>query len=617
MSSAGMNVSNAYTPALKFMSTDPQFTTENPKLLALIVGRATETYDSDSKGGMALDFATTPNAPGTTNVPIVRMTISEAGQVGILNTAPNEALEVTGNIVIRNPELNPALIISPSSGGYAVDAELYVQSAETTGGTSAAFHISRNALFRTSDDTYQYIDVGGAAAIGWEINTSNMAWRYAASGTGAITWTIGMYYDGPNQFVGFGADHTSPAATVDIFRDATLGGWGTFNVANAGLKITDNAYSMYADGNALISNTAGGFYIGCTNAAGFISFGVDDDEAMRIAPDGTVGIAVTPNTWDANWEALQIGDDGAVVGRTGSTGVRVTSNAYYGSSTWRRIATGYATYYVGTNVGVHNFYITTTGAAGSSITWTSALRINQDGKIGVGVTPTTSWDADWHVVRVGDQAAFANNPNVGALVLSNAYYDGSNYRYIETDYATYYSQVNSDHIFRIGDSGTAGNTITWVPVMYIDGSSRRIGLFTESPTYDLDLVTATSAIFAMRTTATSSQNVAIFFTGARTAADGDLTEILFFNNESADDGNENARILVEKGANNDSASISLWTRLNTAASLTKVLECLEDYGVLMPNLKSGATSAAAGAATGELWVTSGHATLPDGVVMQA
>jgi len=32
--------------------------------------------------------------------------------------------------------------------------------------------------------------------------------------------------------------------------------------------------------------------------------------------------------------------------------------------------------------------------------------------------------------------------------------------------------------------------------------------------------------------------------------------------------------------------------------------------------KSGATQAAAGAATGELWVTASHATLPHGVVLQ-
>lgn len=69
------NATLKYTPALKFMSTDPQFTTENPKLLAAIAGRATETYGGDTSGGMAIDFFTTANAPGATNVPALVFTV--------------------------------------------------------------------------------------------------------------------------------------------------------------------------------------------------------------------------------------------------------------------------------------------------------------------------------------------------------------------------------------------------------------------------------------------------------------------------------------------------------------------------------------------------------------
>lgn len=39
--------------------------------------------------------------------------------------------------------------------------------------------------------------------------------------------------------------------------------------------------------------------------------------------------------------------------------------------------------------------------------------------------------------------------------------------------------------------------------------------------------------------------------------------------------------------------------------------------VTMPGIPTGATAGGAGAGTNELWVTSGHATLPDGVVMRA
>lgn len=42
---------------------------------------------------------------------------------------------------------------------------------------------------------------------------------------------------------------------------------------------------------------------------------------------------------------------------------------------------------------------------------------------------------------------------------------------------------------------------------------------------------------------------------------------------------------------------------------------IKDGGIFMLNLKSGATQVGAGAAVDELWVTSSHATLPDGVIM--
>lgn len=75
----GMSLSNAYTGAVKFMSTDPQLTTENPKLLAAIAGVASEAYGLDTSGGMGIRFFTTPNNPGATSVPLAAMTI-EADQ---------------------------------------------------------------------------------------------------------------------------------------------------------------------------------------------------------------------------------------------------------------------------------------------------------------------------------------------------------------------------------------------------------------------------------------------------------------------------------------------------------------------------------------------------------
>jgi len=57
--------------------------------------------------------------------------------------------------------INGALILSPSTGGYGIDPELVIQSAEQFYGYDPDFHISRNAVFETASNTYRHIDDEG------------------------------------------------------------------------------------------------------------------------------------------------------------------------------------------------------------------------------------------------------------------------------------------------------------------------------------------------------------------------------------------------------------------------------------------------------------------------
>ena len=77
--STGMNTSAKYTPGYMFGSEDPQFTTTPTKMLAGIVGYATETYAADDDGGMGISFFTSPNNPGATPTPTERVTIDNDG----------------------------------------------------------------------------------------------------------------------------------------------------------------------------------------------------------------------------------------------------------------------------------------------------------------------------------------------------------------------------------------------------------------------------------------------------------------------------------------------------------------------------------------------------------
>lgn len=71
-------------PAIKWMSKDPSFTTENPKLLAAITARALELHDDNLAAGTVINFYTSPIQAGATNVPVKAMSITDLQRVEIV-----------------------------------------------------------------------------------------------------------------------------------------------------------------------------------------------------------------------------------------------------------------------------------------------------------------------------------------------------------------------------------------------------------------------------------------------------------------------------------------------------------------------------------------------------
>jgi hypothetical protein len=102
---------------------------------------------------------------------------------------------------------------------------------------------------------------------------------------------------------------------------------------------------------------------------------------------------------------------------------------------------------------------------------TTAVTIDASQNVGVGVTPS-AWGTGYKVLQIGAAGALWSPTTASSQVLlnSNSYFDGTNYKYINTNSATDYFQNAGTHVWRRAASGTAGNTISFTQAMTLDAS---------------------------------------------------------------------------------------------------------------------------------------------------
>ena len=213
LTAKGMNTTSKYTPALKFGSTDPDFTTTNPKWTAGIIGEAIETYAADDKGGMDMHFLTAPAGVGAgPTPPTINMTLSAGGKLGIGTQDPSQFLHVNGGATN-----NLALFQS-------TDATARISFRDNS--TSSVSHVGIGA---SGNDAV--IFAGNATAI-------------TAKNSGNVQFNAGKFssYNG-----------ASPSDGQLLIGDAAGGVWDAATLtAGAGISITNSA------GGITIAATGGG-----------------------------------------------------------------------------------------------------------------------------------------------------------------------------------------------------------------------------------------------------------------------------------------------------------------------------------------------------------------------
>jgi hypothetical protein len=126
-------------------------------------------------------------------------------------------------------------------------------------------------------------------------------------------------------------------------------------------------------------------------------------------------------------------------------------------------------YHTGTSA-----YLETTGGAATPIGFATngleRMQITASGKIGIGDTPS-GWSVNVNALELDGQAAdyLAFNSNAAGYIYQNAYYNGFNNTRKNAGPAAAYGLASGEHIFFIGPSGAAGESVTFNQGMRING----------------------------------------------------------------------------------------------------------------------------------------------------
>jgi hypothetical protein len=144
-------------------------------------------------------------------------------------------------------------------------------------------------------------------------------------------------------------------------------------------------------------------------------------ERMRLDSSGNLGLGVTPSAWGGSFIAYE--GVGGSVGSNSGGDLYTLQNAYFDGTNFVYKISAAATYARQTS-GQHRWYIAPSGTAGNAITFTQAMTLDANGRLGIGTT-SAAQRLDVTGVANSVQARFGNVATRG-LEIGTALTGGTN-----------------------------------------------------------------------------------------------------------------------------------------------------------------------------------------------
>jgi len=117
-------------------------------------------------------------------------------------------------------------------------------------------------------------------------------------------------------------------------------------------------------------------------------------------------------------------------------------------------------------------YNSTTNRFTIDMSGNDSVVIDGSGNLGLGVTPS-AWGSSFRALQVTNASALWSATSGDLQLANNAYFDGTNYKFVYgsgSAYAAQYQQKDGKHIWQTAGSGSAGGTISFTQAMTLDAS---------------------------------------------------------------------------------------------------------------------------------------------------